>query len=359
MKCTRKIDLFLPPGLICLFSKPSSQARFLFSRTYLPIPSVAVYFGEKSFVYCADTRKRFCECSNLKICVTESTTSNSAIEEYFPPSFLLTAPTVSTALKKFTQGLCNVIASDFLLILSIPELADGEFVFGSTVLISTERAIVTRNDDLQWHDIINSVLEGQMQGVKQDESRCQISSSNPLNMTFSNAPTCIGSLPQIFGRHFSLSILQNSSFLQSVNKTKRALPGMVRAPSFGVLTQGCPIGTCDDALKSGTLQMISKRKRLNCAFINYPENKGLTAMSELYCRAVAVAIFQGDSDAVNATRIDSFNDSMIEFLDGEFDLIAGESRGLRSLSPDMSGESFVDSGRFHFSTPYYYTSLDE
>ena len=109
---------------------------------------------------------------------------------------------------------------------------------------------------------------------------------------------------------------------------------------------------------------IKKREKVNCGVINDPSNKGLTAMSEIYCRAIAVAIFHGDITAVNIIHIEQknwiYNESLQEFSDGMFDVIAGESRfGLSGWwSPDLSSWDPQYSGNFQFTVPYYYQSTD-
>merc|ERR1712029_654007 len=84
-------------------------------------------------------------------------------------------------------------------------------------------------------------------------------------------------------------------------------------------------------------------------------------MNELYCRAVAVATFQGNSSAVDITHLVSFNDSFNEISDGSLDVVAGESMfSLRDQwSPDLSSWYPDWSGKFKYSEPYYFMRLDE
>jgi hypothetical protein len=229
----------------------------------------------------------------------------------------------------------------------------GKYVFGSKLLERDSASIVTRNDDAQWHDFVHGTFEGLLRGftngvASHNTSLCPMSDSN---FSFLNAPLCMGNIGELVDKHFS-------GFLQHMDQ--ESLPnvnGSVYALSFGSLD--CL--TCTDALAKGTLKTIRQRSKLNCGVIDDPKIKGLSLMSELYCRAVAVALFQGDASAVNITHFDSFNDTFKELSEGGLDMVAGESRyGLLGWwSPDLSGWSADLSGHFRFSIPYYYTSLDK
>jgi len=225
----------------------------------------------------------------------------------------------------------------------------GKYVLSNKTLSNEPLSITTRNVDQQWSDIVEGVVRGLFRGwetnVTQDASLCPISSSNTLNISFMNAPICVGNYAEIHRRYFPESLLQDR-----INITNRASGGAIYAPRFGDLD--CP--SCKYALKkSGTLEEITKRKKLNCGVVDDPKNHNLTLMSEIYCHAVAAAIFQGEARTVNITHLGpSFNESLSSFTEGAFDVIAGGWPDRSDWSLDLS------SGKIVFSLPYYYTNWE-
>lgn len=303
-------------------------------------------------------RTRHGDCSDLKICYQALSQTATEIESYFPPSFLLRGSSFDIN-EMFKQGDCNVLATNLVVFASndhlISGITSGQYVFGNELLSEDMLSIASRNDDAQWHDIIHGTFEGVTRGytnsvAAQNASRCLPSQSN---ISFMMAPLCVGNLAEILYRHFSayFKYIEEWSGHQ-LNASK--VNGAIYAPRYGTLD--CP--TCTDA---GTLHRIIQRKQLNCGVIDDPKNTGLSSMSKFYCHAVAAAIFQGDPSAVSITYIDFADNSLRDLSERGLDMVAGESRyGLKGWwSPDLSGWSADLAGRFSFSVPYYYTSLDD
>jgi len=283
--------------------------------------------------------------------VPEGSLAIEVVSPAFPSSFFESVTSVNELDEMLNDGTCNVVVYDIYSLMQSPSIYNavqsGKYVFSNNTLTNEPLSITTRNVDQQWSDIVEGVVRGLFRGwetnVTQDASLCPISSSNTLNISFMNAPICVGNYAEIHRRYFPESLLQDR-----INITNRASGGAIYATRFGDLD--CP--SCKYALKkSGTLEEITKRKKLNCGVVDDPKNHNLTLMSEIYCHAVAAAIFQGEARTVNITHLGpSFNESLSSFTEGAFDVIAGGWPDSSNWSPDLSSDEII------FSLPYYFTN---
>jgi len=193
--------------------------------------------------------------------------------------------------------------------------------------------------------VLLGLLKGWQEDITQDVSSCPVKASNALNISFESAPMCVGNYNQLFMKYFSKTLHGMGDDFTT---------GLIY--SLPIVPLDCP--SCKNALKTGTLKRIKSRGWLNCAAIYYPENEvlsSLSLMNELYCRAVAAAIFNGDfgENVVNITRLSSVNDSLTELNHGSFDIITG----LNGYGTCWSFEDFAY--KLKFSTPYYLVPNEE
>mmetsp|Transcript_29328 Transcript_29328/g.61828 ORF Transcript_29328/g.61828 Transcript_29328/m.61828 type:complete len:804 (+) Transcript_29328:229-2640(+) len=309
-----------------------------------------VYFGQREYVICAEEQIRYGYCENLVVCIPHSEIVLSKISLYFPISRLRTGSSLNDMIEKLFDGTCNVMAHDFFQFFEHPKTKDGfesgKYVFSNTTLSYEPLAMVTRNVDQEWSDICEGTLQGLIKGwqenITQDTSLCPVRASNSLNISFMNAPICVGNYGDIVNKYFD----------GEVNKV-----GLISAPAFGNLE--CSMCNNANALKQGTLEMIVSRKKLNCGvvaqYLNAENNmsseysEGLSRMNEIFCHAVAAAIFQDDESAVNISYLGAFNNSL--FLADTYDVIAGGWRNLSDWSPELSD--------MVFSIPYYYAGMGD
>ena len=71
---------------MCYFlSKKTTGVGFTFSSPYYY--DGLTYFGNETFVRCAQEHRRYGDCSSLNICVVKESTSYSFVEFYFPSDF--------------------------------------------------------------------------------------------------------------------------------------------------------------------------------------------------------------------------------------------------------------------------------
>mmetsp|Transcript_18811 Transcript_18811/g.39619 ORF Transcript_18811/g.39619 Transcript_18811/m.39619 type:complete len:968 (-) Transcript_18811:291-3194(-) len=361
----REIDVLMMGDFYKLereIREPMTQVGFAFSKPYFS--TGIAYGGETSLVECAEKRSRFGDpCSRLKICVLHRTSVSTFLREFFPPSFLYNANLTAQLIDGLTKGECNVIAAEMFtwskIIRSFSSLmgtTTGSYALGNSIMEQQYMSIVTRNNDLQWIDIVAGTVDVQtdtsyVEMAVQNTSYCPLNSTNTLGINFMSAPACIGNV------YANVSLPEElSSFIESAPfgeiMERRNESGMVWAPVFGDLS----CSSCPDALKEGTLARIKQRGHLNCGVIVDDNLPGLTEMGEIYCRAIAVAIFLGDITAVEIVSFASFSET-VDFYTVQLDVVAGGSR--YSLVNDWSPIEWNSelSGDYAFSIPYYYQDI--
>ena len=121
----------------------------------------AAYSGNATFVNCAYKHKRYDECAALRICVL-GTNAFNYVSEHFSPDFYTDTTSWSHLFELYSNGGCNVIAGDRQATISQMWAANltEEYVVGNATFTNEPLAIVTRNDESRWSDIINWVMQG-------------------------------------------------------------------------------------------------------------------------------------------------------------------------------------------------------
>lgn len=358
----KKIDVLIWGDSYTLereISEITSGTGFSFAPPYFH--AGLVYVGKESYVNCTQSVQRYGDCSDLKICVQGATSVCSAMRTIFPRSFLDECSTFDEMVEQFDKGDCNVVACDLFQFLTsrlYDEVQRGDLYFTDDTLSTGNwpHAMVTRKDDHQWSSIVEGVqvvlIRSLQKNVTQDASLCQKRSQteNSSALLFLNAPICVGNFGEIFLRYFPVTLYNTED--------KKEETGLIFSPNLGSLDRRSDTNSDE----RGTLREIINRTKLNCGVLNHTGNKELTAMSSIYCKAVAAAIFHGDSNAVNFTYLDSFSESLEHLKHGAFDIIAGDNLwALQGLwqSSDFSG-SYLKKlySEFGSSVPYYYATKD-
>eukprot|EP00579_Thalassiosira_antarctica_P013409 CAMPEP_0201945108 /NCGR_PEP_ID=MMETSP0903-20130614/53734_1 /ASSEMBLY_ACC=CAM_ASM_000552 /TAXON_ID=420261 /ORGANISM="Thalassiosira antarctica, Strain CCMP982" /LENGTH=869 /DNA_ID=CAMNT_0048488167 /DNA_START=93 /DNA_END=2702 /DNA_ORIENTATION=+ len=332
----------------------STGAGFTFSIPY-NYDGMA-YFGNETFVRCAEELKRYDECSSLMICVERSTTHYDFLKTAFPSDYFK----VGSSLKEVTEMLfndtCNAIASEKTFILNVlllnEVIRDGKFILGTKMMTKEPYGIITRNSDHEFSDIINWVIRalffGEEQGLTKDPTLCQnytdLTLHDVSDLDFMNSVYCVGNYREIY------VVEPNNRGMNQINNGT----GMLYAVPTGNIARDTTMGP--DA-GSSTLTKIRKEGSLNCGVIvpdnfagNVRGSDKLVGMGVDYCRTLAAAIFIGDSEEVNfSTFTETDNSSFGALANGTIDVLVG-GRVQRKYDFEMS--PFL--GGFHFSTPYYY-----
>jgi len=127
----------------------TTGSGFTFSSPY--DYSTISYFGNETFVGCAEERKRYGECSSLVICGVEGTTHFDYVQSAFPSDFLFVVSSYEDSIEMLLSEKCNVITVSrselAAIVASNDEIADRNFTVGKKRLINDPLAAVTRNDE--------------------------------------------------------------------------------------------------------------------------------------------------------------------------------------------------------------------
>jgi len=247
------------------------------------------------------------------------------ITSFFPASFITfgTFPEMESSLKNETGG-CNVLVSDTYRIYGSSEglqddITSGKYVISDYYISRNLLSSVVRWGDQEADDVWYDIVEGSRQsiyraaqiGLGKDESTC-FSNSTMEEISFYNGPLCVGNNNEAFQAHLGNVVLSfgSEAYLPSID-----------APNFGSLE----CDDCKDVLKDGRLKVINDRGMLNCAVYldpvhNLTRSSLATLVNVKFCEIMAVAIFQGQPDAVNITYIDELDYSSFP---REYDIVAG------------------------------------
>ena len=320
--------------------KISTGAGFSFSSVYNY--DGIVYIGNQTFVHCAEEQKRYAECSSLMICVTDDTSHHEFLHTAFPSDYFKVGSSYEETTQLLLNGTCNVavheksyIQNEILLKVGI---RDGSFIMGTKMKTKEPLAIVTRNDDREFSDIVNWVVQalffGEEQGLTMDLAHCE-SYTDPtvygiLDLVYMNAVYCVGNYGEIFDGD------PNSRGMNQINNGT----GMLYAIPFGNLDKDAIMGQ----VSGSTLANIRKKGSLNCGLVDSHR------MGIEYCHIISAALLNGDPTGVKFVTFDTSKISAyIALANGEIDILVGDpiqrrfDFGISSASPG-----------FHFSTPYYY-----
>jgi len=335
----------------------STGAGFSFSTPYNY--DGMVYLGTKSYVDCAEAQKRYGDCLSLKICAGEASTHHSFLQKAFPSDYFKLGSTLDDIITMLFNQECNVLAFDKSAILSTAsseEAISRGYVLGTQMKTKEPLAIVTRNSDRVFSDVVNWVLQallfGEEQGLSRDPARChnysgstELSLHSATDLNFMNAIYCVGNYGEIIS---SLPIDK-----RGMNEINDGSTGMLYAIPFGNLD------TEESAEPSAanTMEKIRRKGKLNCGIV-IPEwmdgritvRSHHKSMGTLYCQTLAAALLNGNPKAVKFVMCDESElNSYISLANGEVDVLVGGA-----IQRRYDFERSASLGGFHFSTPYYY-----
>mmetsp|Transcript_14555 Transcript_14555/g.31305 ORF Transcript_14555/g.31305 Transcript_14555/m.31305 type:complete len:378 (-) Transcript_14555:88-1221(-) len=274
----------------------------------------------------------------------------------FPSDYLLQTPSIEDMDDMLLNGTCNVIASMKFFINQKEPLIEGErngtFVFGKSLLSKEPFAIATRNDDREFSDVVNRIIETILYEQGQKEPMLCQNQSVPtprdvLDLNWTNSVHCVGNYTEIFGDIGTLNPLNENA------------SGSLYATPFGNLGDS----TINNASSKDMLPRIRKNESFSCG-VAVPDNFNgnitgsdrLVCMSVEYCRTLAAALHNGDPETTFLSFPEADSNSFIALANKTIDVLVGgriEPRYNFKQSPSLDG--------VHFSTPYYYgnESTDE
>jgi hypothetical protein len=318
------------------------------------------FYGNETFVKCAEEQKRYDECASLRICTLGGGDMEVYIKANFPPEFFFVMNAtvqVSTEamLNSMTANNCNVIGLPRIMLSSDGHIGseNPDYVAGEHILVTIPLSTLTRGDDSEFSSVIELVVQslfyGEEQGLTKDVSRCNSTipiAGNVSDLNFMNAVYCVGSYRDIIG-----SVGEYSG----MNQINNGSTGMLYPLQWGDLNNEPRYQSLIDHIY---FDEIRRRGHLRCGVVtpigylggNISENSDMiVGMSADYCRAFSAAIFYGQTDNVEFTT----------FVDGDYSafnaLAASTIDVLAGAKVDLAYLFQTDShAGFHFSEPFYY-----
>ena len=312
------------------------------------------FYGNKTYVECAENQARFGVCSSLRICVAIFSTPYLAVKPAFPPEFIEEVNTVEEQVENLISGVCNVMASDRSIILG---LAFRGFIpvghkLGDKVHAKEPLAIVTRKNDREFSDVINWVVHalyyGEEQGLVKDVSLCQTYKNLPSSasdLDFLNACYCVGNYAEV--------VFSGVSQGRGMNQINDGTNGMLYTIPFGLVG----LGSTGEIADATTLSKIANEGSLNCGVVvptgfigDIEASNELVGMSVEYCHTLAAALFNGEYTAVNFFAFaETDNQRVHALLNETIDVLSGE----RIQREYDFARSQTEPG-LYFTTPYLY-----
>jgi len=340
---------------------PISQAGFSFSAPYFY--SGLAFGGVPSFVDCADKLDSFYgHCRDMKICVGSGTTHELILEKLLPGMEAIPTASSDDDLQKLSDSTCNVVASEpvSMPLHKVRKLGyDGPWKIGDKIFSKEPLTLVTRQDDAQWSNVINMVVNV---FIVAEEKNISKANAKDLEIFLADDREFAEMLVPIvseFGNYGDL----HSKHLER-NVPRQGLNSLYTNNDDTGLLYSFPFGDVD-AIGPGpiprkTLDTIMKRGYLRCGlieragFAEFDESGNWFGFDVEFCRALSAAIFAGTTDTVQyeiLSRSDS--EDFKALTSGRVDALAGARVALRADYLQPSTEQ-----RYTFSLPTFYESGD-
>ena len=315
----------------------------------------ASYNGNATYVRCAYELKRYEECQELYICVLGGTTM-TFVSTHFSPEFYHESHSWEDVFEWYKNGTCNVIAGDRQAAkVQMEEANLTEYVIGNETVTNEPLAIVTRNDESEWSDVVNwvmiSMFRGEDRGMGRNDTLCEKDESIALpsigsELNYNNAVYCVGNYREVFEQWFGEG--DQSYILGSQQDVLYVTP-------FGQLY--------DENAENEPPQVIDSLMHnfhtspLKCGIViqdgcengNITVSDNICGMSVDLCRTLAASIFYGNVDDLNITVYPNENSALVGLsVEESVDVVMGMKW---SFDSDFGTESVKG---VTFSRPFLY-----
>lgn len=256
---------------------------------------------------CAESGSTTGDCEGLAICVVEGTTYTDIVTKFLPGASIQGRPSPEKMYERFLDpnGGCNVIAgglfevAESVVFHGRHQAPDQEYKVGDSFLSFEPLALMTRDGDPTWSDMVQWVLQALLSAEEQsilkvDAARFE---TNPdlgesFTLQFQNAIAAVGNYGEVYARHLERILPRGD--VNKINEENSG-DGLIFSYPFGSLDTNGP-GPVD----GGTLEAIRKRGHLRCGITRTPgfaefdvESNQWTGFDVDFCKAVASAIFFG------------------------------------------------------------------
>ena len=296
---------------------PSDYKSFSFPYFYDSLS----FAGDPAYVACADTYNTMNACSGLKVCVIDRTTWSDFVKSKFPADNIVLTDSIISLIGLVIDGTCDVFAGDS--VLASESVVRGVGYNGSyavsTVLHTHDPLVfMTQETDPGWSDFVNWVLQalffaeekGISQGLAGSFPTTDLYGPNETDV-FINAIAANGNYGEIYAAHMEAVVPRGG-----LNMLNNGTSGLIYSLPFGTAT------TTKAPFGSGKLQMIRQRGVLHCGVTKNSLFSSFNASTQAwsgydvdYCRAIAAAIFGGDSSRVVFTYLQSIDRFMALSVD--------------------------------------------
>lgn len=306
-KAVRAYIVSHPVVLLC---QPSTMVGFTFSDPYL-YDSLG-FGGHPPSVECASRRDTTSpNCTDVRICVLESTTYLDLLTTLFPVGVLSTLPSLGSVYNALSAGLCNVLAGGQFEIAEQVARSNGytgNYTIGNVNLSREPLALAMRQDDSSWSDFVNAVLASLISAEERG-----IGLGNAINMgthpglfgprfssMFVHAVMTVGSYGEMYGRHLEPLVPR-----QEINKINTGNQPLIYSYPFGNRLANGPAPP-----DASTLELVRNRGWLRCgvgSLAGFAEFNTVTqewsGLDVDICRAISAAIFNGVHSTVHFIRV--------------------------------------------------------
>ena len=329
-----------------------------------------VFYGLENFVACADRGDTLLgDCRDLSVCVKTDTVWADLVQDTLPATAPYKFQSNSELLQALSKGLCNVIASSPLIIyeelfrLNIPDV--DQYVMAVQHRARDPIAMTTRNDDTEFGDMVNWVLQSLIVAEAMNISKANADEFPTTDLfgdqythMFRRAIKAAGNYGDLYATYMEIIVPRDEA---GINR-----PHLY--PNDGGLLYPLPFGNTkvlDDnramavgPTPGGTLEMIEGRGNFNCGilvgrpgFAQWNETSNdFVGIDVDYCRGLAASMFAGDLvDTVKLIPYESEDDGFVALFNEEIDVLVGaEYNIVNDIRQPTTGHGFSFGGIYFY-----------
>ena len=364
-------------------AEPSAEyAGFSFSVPF--IYTGLAFGGVPEMVDCADALDSLRgACRQLRICVGLGTTHELILQEMFSVAFLVRTSQPKDHIAYLNNGTCNVLAKDSV---ALPEIRLrkegylGDYKIGKRIFSREPLALATRDNDSEWTDLVNSVVQlfytAESLNLTQSQARDALdkppsssweqANSNVLNIRMLQLVAEFGNYLELYER--TLQAIVPREALNYLYKDDSNLNEANTSNATGLLYYypwGNIMAVGPGPLPGHTLKEVKTRGYLVCGVLPKPgfaqyddETKSWSGLDVDFCKALNAAIHVGSTANIEYIDVSDFSSSSTDAMapqvkpepnydflfNRSVDVIAGDRM---TLEKDILAN-------VTFSSPYYY-----
>ena len=329
-----------------------------FSVPYLY--SDLVFGGLPEYVSCADNLDTQGNCTGLKFCINRDSEYYDILAEALKEHHIDLRENLMDIVGGYMDGDGNIIPSistgtmELILKTFFPKHENTRvFTKGKEAFSKDGATIATRDDDPKWSDFVNAIVLGLFAAEEANIYQSNASfmaNAVVLGDELVRAVEAVGNYGEVYARGVKpMAQRANWNFLN--NRTT----GLLYTLPFGKVYK---VGR--GPVPGGMLESVAERN-LNCGVrlgrpgfaVNINHSDDLEGMDVAFCKAVASAIYKGESGRVNFVAVESEADGYRKLQEKLVDVLAGFEWTLQNdYREESTGTGYT------FSQPYFYGPID-